>query len=75
MVELHEMIIEVDSDENVEATAAGIGSMLKQFHKKEDYKISVPLALLRQAQATSELLISFWVPLRRSVFSSAASES
>ncbi len=52
LVELHEMIIEVDSDANVEATAAGIGSMLKQFHKKEDYKISVPLALLRQAQAT-----------------------
>ncbi len=52
MVELHQMIIEVDSDQNVEATAAGIESMLKQFHKKEDYKISVPLALLRQAQAT-----------------------
>ena len=52
MVELHQMIIEVDSDENVEATAAGIESMLKQFHKKEDYKVSVPLALLRQAQAT-----------------------
>jgi putative ABC transport system permease protein len=52
LVELHEMIVEVDSDANVEATAAGIESMLKQFHKKEDYKISVPLALLRQAQAT-----------------------
>ena len=52
MVELHEMIVEIDSDVNVEATAAGIESMLKQFHKKEDYKISVPLALLRQAQAT-----------------------
>jgi putative ABC transport system permease protein len=52
LVELHQMIIEVDSDNNVEATAAGIESMLKQFHKKEDYKISVPLALLRQAQAT-----------------------
>ncbi len=52
MVELHQMIVEVDSDENVEATAKGIESMLKQFHKKEDYKISVPLALLRQAQAT-----------------------
>ncbi|NLH16954.1 MAG: FtsX-like permease family protein [Phycisphaerae bacterium] len=52
MVELHQMIIEVDSDVNVESTSKGIESMLKQFHKKEDYKISVPLALLRQAQAT-----------------------
>ncbi len=52
MVELHQMIVEVDSDENVEATAKGIESMLKQFHKKEDYKISVPLALLNQARAT-----------------------
>jgi putative ABC transport system permease protein len=39
LVELHQMIIEVDSDSNVEATAAGIESMLKQFHKKEDYKV------------------------------------
>jgi len=52
LVELHQMIIEVDSDGDVEATATGIESMLKQFHKKEDYKVSVPLALLRQAQAT-----------------------
>ena len=52
LVELHEMIIEVDSDGDVEATAAGIESMLKQFHKKEDYKVSVPLALLHQAEST-----------------------
>jgi putative ABC transport system permease protein len=71
LVELHEMIVEVDSDANVEATAAGIESMLKQFHKKEDYKISVPLALLRQAQAST----LSWVPSPRSVFSSAASAS
>lgn len=51
-VELHQMIAEVKSVDEVEATAAGIEAMLKRFHKKKDYKMSVPLALLRQAEAT-----------------------
>lgn len=51
-VELHELIVQVKSNEEVEATAAAIGAMLKRFHKKTDYRISVPLALLRQAEAT-----------------------
>ena len=51
-VELHQMIVEVQSIEDVEPTAAGIEVMLKRFHKKTDYRISVPLALLRQAEAT-----------------------
>jgi len=51
-VELHQMIVEVGSTEEVEATAAGIEAMLKRFHKKVDYRITVPLALLRQAEAT-----------------------
>lgn len=50
-VELHKMIIEVDDMENVEATAKGIEAMLKRFHKKEDYRVAVPLALIRQAKA------------------------
>ena len=52
MVELHQIIAEVDSIENVEPTAAGIEAMLKRFHKKTDYRVSVPLALLRQAEAS-----------------------
>ncbi len=51
-VELHQMIVQVDSIEHVESTAAGIERMLSLFHPKKDYKMSVPLALLRQAQAT-----------------------
>jgi len=51
-VELHQIIAEVDETENVEATAAAIAAMLGRFHKKRDYTISVPLALLRQAEAT-----------------------
>ena len=52
IVELHQIIVEVDATENVEPAAAAIERMLQQFHKKEDYRISVPLALLRQAEAT-----------------------
>ena len=52
MVELHQMIVEVDAIEHVESVAKGIEAMLKRFHKKEDYRVSVPLALLKQAEAT-----------------------
>ncbi|UCF15884.1 MAG: ABC transporter permease [Phycisphaerales bacterium] len=52
MVELHQMIVEVDAVEHVESIAKGIEAMLQRFHKKEDYRVSVPLALLRQAEAT-----------------------
>jgi len=51
-VELHQAIVQVDQIENVEATAKGIERMLSQFHKKKDYAVSVPLALLRQAEAS-----------------------
>jgi len=52
LVELHQIIVQVDGTENVEPTAAGIERMLQNFHKKKDYEVSVPLALLKQAEAT-----------------------
>jgi putative ABC transport system permease protein len=52
LVELHQIIVQVDNTENVEATAAGIERMLQSFHKKKDYEISIPLALLKEAEAT-----------------------
>ena len=52
MVELHQVIVQVNHAENVEATARAIEEMLKRFHKKKDYIISIPLALLKQAEAT-----------------------
>ena len=51
-VELHQAIVQVDRTENVEATARAVERMLSQFHKKKDYAVSVPLALLRQAEAS-----------------------
>jgi putative ABC transport system permease protein len=51
-VELHQIIVQVDDPAHVEAVAAGIQRMIEQFHTKKDYAISVPLALLRQAEQT-----------------------
>jgi putative ABC transport system permease protein len=52
MVELHQMIVEANRLEDVEPAAAGIEAMLKRFHKNLDYQVSVPLALLREAERT-----------------------
>jgi putative ABC transport system permease protein len=52
MVELHEIIIEARKLADVEPLAAGLEHMLRHHHLKGDYRISVPLALLRQAEAT-----------------------
>jgi putative ABC transport system permease protein len=51
MVELHQVIVQVDDPKKVEAVAAGIERMLEMFHKKKDYAVSVPLALIKQAEA------------------------
>ncbi len=51
-VELHQIIVQIDSADNVESTATAIEKLLKRSHKKKDYVISVPLALLREAEAT-----------------------
>jgi len=51
-VELHQIIVQVDRLASVEPTARAIKRMLTVFHKKNDYRISVPLALLKQAEAT-----------------------
>jgi putative ABC transport system permease protein len=44
-VELNKVIVQVDDLSNVESTANGIEAMLKKFHPKVDYEMSVPLAL------------------------------
>lgn len=51
-VELHQIIAQVDEVENVEPTADAIQAMLDRFHPDPDTNMSVPLALLRQAEAT-----------------------
>jgi putative ABC transport system permease protein len=51
-VELHQIIVQVEDVERVQTTALAVENMLEMFHPKGDYVISVPLALLQQAQAT-----------------------
>ena len=55
MVELHQIIVQVREREDVESTAKGIEEMLKRFHKKKDYVVTVPLALLKQAEETKRI--------------------
>ena len=51
-VELHQLILEVGATEQVEEVAVGLERLLGTFHPRGDYRISVPLALLREAEAT-----------------------
>jgi putative ABC transport system permease protein len=51
-VELNEIIVQVDKVEYVESTAKAIERVLEKFHKKKDYTVAVPLALLREAEAS-----------------------
>ena len=55
LVELHQIIVQVDERENVESTAKGIEEMIKRCHNKKDYTVSVPLALLKQAEETKRI--------------------
>jgi putative ABC transport system permease protein len=52
LVELHQILVEIDSVDNVEPASKAISAMLKQFHRRQDYSVSVPLTLLRQARQT-----------------------
>jgi putative ABC transport system permease protein len=51
-VELSQIIVKMESTEKVEPGAKAIEAMLKKFHKKNDFKIDVPLSLLREAEKT-----------------------
>ena len=52
MVELHMLLVQVADTESVEGAAEALETMLSRFHKNKDYEIHVPLALLKQAEAT-----------------------
>ncbi|MEA1960414.1 MAG: ABC transporter permease [Bacillota bacterium] len=51
-VELHQIIVQADILNYVDPTAKAVSRMLSLFHKKKDYQFNVPLALLKQAEAT-----------------------
>ncbi|WP_165226501.1 ABC transporter permease [Aquisphaera insulae] len=54
-IELTQVTVAVDAMENVKRTAEAVDSMLRQFHPKKDYEITVPLELLEKAEATKRI--------------------
>lgn len=54
-LELSQITVEVSDRWQVKATAAALDSVLAKFHPRQDYRITVPLDLLEQAQATQRI--------------------
>ncbi|MEN3943029.1 ABC transporter permease [Prosthecobacter sp. SYSU 5D2] len=54
-VEFHEAIIRVDDVNMVESRANAIRHLMAKNHKKEDWRIIVPVELLRQAERTKQI--------------------
>ena len=55
LVEVHEAILEVPAPELVIPTAEAVKALLARFHKKEDYTVVVPLALLEESKRTKRI--------------------
>ena len=54
-VELHEIIVQVNSIERVQGAARVIRQILEQSHDRQDYQVVVPLRLLEQARRTRRI--------------------
>lgn len=52
-VQLHEAIVQVKNQDDVEEIALIIEGILKRHHKKRDFEVEVPLELLRTAEETA----------------------
>jgi len=52
-VELHEAIIQVEDQAQVEAVGQIIEQILERRHRRVDYAVEVPLALIRQAEESA----------------------
>ena len=54
-VELHELIVQVDTLSNVKGAARVIRRILQKSHDEDDYQVIVPLQLLEQARRTRRI--------------------
>jgi putative ABC transport system permease protein len=54
-VQIHEVIVDVDSAEHVPLVATAAREMLGRQHKQKDYEVVVPLELLLRAQETKRI--------------------
>jgi putative ABC transport system permease protein len=55
MVDLHEIILKVDSGANVPVAAAAAREMLTKYHNDQDYEVIVPLELLLREEETKRI--------------------
>ena len=53
-VQLHEATIKVKDEGQVIETAKAIRTMMTHFHEKQDFEMTVPLELLKQAERTKQ---------------------
>ncbi len=53
--ELHEIVIGVDSGDNVPLVASAAREMLERNHRQKDYEVVVPLELLMRAKETKRI--------------------
>ena len=51
-IELHGILVEVAAIDQVEPVAEAVERLLDYYHKRDDYRITVPLTLLRQHEDT-----------------------
>ncbi len=51
-VELGQIIVEMEEDDDVKPASRALEALLTTFHKRRDWRIDVPLALLEEASAT-----------------------
>ncbi len=54
-IELSQVTVTVGEMEDVKRTAEALDSLLRQFHPKKDYTITIPLELLEKAEATKRI--------------------
>lgn len=54
-VELHRIVIKMESTESVIAAERQISNVLDRFHEENDYELIVPLQLLREAEAAKRM--------------------
>ncbi len=54
-VELSRIVVQMNGVKDVEPAATALEPLLKRFHKKADYRINVPLTLLREAERSKKM--------------------
>jgi len=54
-VQLHQLTVRVEDQHQVEETAKSIQTVLEKYHKKKDFRLIVPLELLRRARETERI--------------------